>query len=81
MAEYSVADAKARLSELLERAEKGEGVVITRHGKPVAELRAVARKPGPPSKEAIDWLEQRLAKQKMSKVDSATLIRQMRDED
>jgi prevent-host-death family protein len=45
MTGYSVAEAKARLSELIDRAEKGEGVVITRHGRPVAELRAVAIAP------------------------------------
>jgi cytolysin (calcineurin-like family phosphatase) len=39
MANYSVADAKAHLSDLLERAEKGESVVITRHGKPVVEFK------------------------------------------
>ncbi len=31
-------DAKTRLSELLDRVEKGEQVVITRHGRPVARL-------------------------------------------
>jgi prevent-host-death family protein len=31
-------DAKTRLSELLDRVEKGEQIVITRHGKPVARL-------------------------------------------
>ena len=31
-------DAKARLSELLDRVEKGEQIVITRHGKPIARL-------------------------------------------
>jgi prevent-host-death family protein len=31
-------DAKSRLSELLDRVEKGEQIVITRHGKPVARL-------------------------------------------
>jgi prevent-host-death family protein len=31
-------DAKARLSELLDRVERGEQIVITRHGKPVARL-------------------------------------------
>ena len=31
-------DAKARLSELLDRVERGEHIVITRHGKPVARL-------------------------------------------
>ena len=31
-------DAKTHLSELLDRAEKGETITITRHGKPVARL-------------------------------------------
>ncbi len=31
-------DAKTRLSELLDRVERGEQIVITRHGKPVARL-------------------------------------------
>ena len=36
-------EAKTRFSELLERAEKGESFIITRHGKVVAELRPVRR--------------------------------------
>jgi prevent-host-death family protein len=31
-------EAKTKLSELLDRVERGEEVVITRHGKPVARL-------------------------------------------
>ena len=31
-------DAKTRLSELLDRVERGEQIVITRHGKPIARL-------------------------------------------
>jgi len=31
-------DAKTRLSELLDRVEKGEHIIITRHGRPVARL-------------------------------------------
>jgi len=31
-------EAKSKLSELVERAESGREVVITRHGKPVAKL-------------------------------------------
>lgn len=31
-------EAKTRLSELLDRVERGEEVLITRHGKPVAKL-------------------------------------------
>lgn len=34
----SVADLKARLSEYLERVERGERIVVCRHNKPVAEL-------------------------------------------
>ena len=39
--EFSVADAKARFSELLARAEAGEEIVIRRHGKAVARLAPV----------------------------------------
>ncbi len=38
MASYSVAEAKNRLPSLIDKALEGEEVVITRHGKPVAEL-------------------------------------------
>jgi prevent-host-death family protein len=34
----SVKEAKNQLSELLHRAEAGEKIVLTRHGKPVVEL-------------------------------------------
>ena len=37
-AEFGVADAKARFSELLARAEAGETITIRRHGRPVAQL-------------------------------------------
>jgi prevent-host-death family protein len=36
--EFGVADAKARFSELLARAEAGETIIIRRHGQPVAKL-------------------------------------------
>ena len=36
--EFSLADAKARLSEFVQRAEAGEEITIKRHGKPVARL-------------------------------------------
>jgi prevent-host-death family protein len=38
MIEVGTYEAKTRLSELLDEVEKGETVVITRHGKPVARL-------------------------------------------
>lgn len=46
----SVKEAKNRLSELLYLAEKGETVVLTRHGKPVADL-----VPHQPKKGGINW--------------------------
>jgi prevent-host-death family protein len=38
----SVTDAKARLTELVRRAESGEEVVLTRHGHPTVKLIAVS---------------------------------------
>ena len=37
-----IAEAKAKFSELLKRAEAGEEIVVTRHGKPVATIAAHA---------------------------------------
>ena len=41
MKKVNLADAKAHLSELVERAAAGEAVCITRRGKPVAQITAV----------------------------------------
>jgi prevent-host-death family protein len=38
MTEVGILEAKTHLSRLIEQVEKGEEVVITRHGKPVARL-------------------------------------------
>ncbi len=38
----NIADAKAKLSEFVEAAARGESVVICRHNRPVAELRPIA---------------------------------------
>ncbi len=47
MVTVNIAQAKARLGELLDKVEAGEKVVITRRGKPVAHLSPVVR-PGKP---------------------------------
>jgi len=39
----SLAEAKARLSDIVDRVEAGETIDITRRGKPVARLSAVVR--------------------------------------
>ena len=59
MGRHSVVEAKNQLSELIDRALKGEGVVITRHGRPVVELKPISPAAEPITPEAIDWLDQR----------------------
>jgi len=39
----TVSQAKARFAELLKRAEAGEHIVVTRHGKPVACIEGVKK--------------------------------------
>lgn len=76
MSTFSVAEAKAHLSELLERAEKGEEVVITRRGEPVAQLAPVrSAKPG------IDFARLRALRAAMPKAKTSAdkLVRKMRD--
>ena len=80
MTTHSVADAKNHLSDLINRALRGEGVVITRRGQPVVELKAVRPVPQPITKADIEWLRARRAGRPMPKTDAATLVRQMRDE-
>jgi prevent-host-death family protein len=42
--DVSIAEAKNRLTELIRAVEQGESIVITRRGKPVAQLTAPPRK-------------------------------------
>lgn len=74
---YSVAEARARFSELIAAAESGETVVITRRGEPVVELSA-RRKPR--KRLPVGWLTEQTSKMRHSDVGSADVIRQMRDE-
>lgn len=46
--DVSIAEAKNRLPELIRAVEQGENVVITRHGKPVAQL-----SPPPPARRPV----------------------------
>ena len=47
MTDVTLADAKARLSDMVDRAGLGEVVRITRRGKLVARLMAIEREPRP----------------------------------
>ena len=74
----SLADAKARLSELVDRVVAGDTIDITRRGKPVARLTAVAR----PRKRIDRALLQTLtAAMPPQAPNAADLVRSMRDGD
>ncbi len=79
MASYSIAEAKNHLPSLIDKALGGEEVVITRHGKPVAELRP--RKVMTPEERAAfyDWMAEQAAKHPVS-ISAVDLVRQLRDE-
>ncbi|MDB5396740.1 MAG: hypothetical protein JWM91_4246 [Rhodospirillales bacterium] len=78
MESVNIADAKAHLSELVERAASGDPVCITRRGKPVAQLTAI----GTPRK-AIDLktLQAVTEGMPMQSETAGDFIRRMRDED
>lgn len=77
MSDISLADAKAHLSDLVERAMRGEEVRITRRGKPVARLVGIDREPKPIGFEAIRALVDSLPEPN-ERVESG--LRAMRDD-
>ncbi len=74
----NLADAKAHLSELVDRVEAGDSIDITRRGKPVARLTAVARPRRPIDAALLRALTQTMPVQAES---AADLVRGMRDGD
>ncbi len=81
--DHTFAEAEHQLSELIDRAIAGEGVVITRDGKPVAALRAVSAASSegrPVSQASIEWLARHRVGQIIPTEDAATLVRKMREE-
>ena len=78
MDNYSVTDARTRLSELVARAEQGETIGITRHGKFVAYL-------APPSKSLsavdVDALHRLASRLPVQRQGAGDFIRAMRDSD
>src|ERR1700687_4782897 len=82
MPTYSVAEAKNNLSELIDRALKGEGVLIPRHGKPVVEFKPVPAQVGPISDADLNWLaSNRLQPNRNPAEDAGALLTRIRDED
>lgn len=78
MDRVNLADAKAHLSELVDRVESGEQIDITRRGKPVARLSAI-KSPRKPIDLAM--LQALAAELPREDVDAAIFVREMRDSD
>lgn len=77
MVTVSLAEAKARLSELLDQVEAGEEVVITRHGRAVAKISPMAPPRRPlPLAELADFR----ASMPRLRRPSTQLLREARDE-
>lgn len=84
MASYGVAEAKNNFTHLLDRVQDGESITITRHGKPIAELRATPETPKLTGEERRAWMAE-FAKRRNSRpplgISAVELVRAMRDGD
>jgi prevent-host-death family protein len=81
VAAYSVADAKNHLPSLIDRANAGEEVIITRHGKPVAELKPRASRDKVRARAALERLFAARDKLPPLAMTSVELLDQMYEED
>lgn len=80
MGKHTVAEAREKLPELIERARNGEDVLITRDGDVVAEIRPVAPPPRTVTPADIEWLDRHRVPRIPGGVDAVSLVRAMRDE-
>ena len=62
----SVTEAKGQLTELVRRAEAGEEVVLTRHGRPTVRLAPVRRRPDADKRRAAIAAAQAAARKRMA---------------
>jgi prevent-host-death family protein len=78
MITINLAQAKAHLSELLDKVEAGEEVVITRRGKPVAHIRPAVQPKKPLPLDELAAFRARMPRWRKS---SAKLLREARDDE
>lgn len=74
----NLAEAKARLSELIDRVEAGDSIAITRRGKAVAQLVSVPTARKPIDQQGLRALTNAMSKQQSS---AGEFIREVRDSD
>ena len=80
MSRYSVAETKNSLSSLLDKVAAGEEVIITKHGKPVAEIRPMVSTSQQPSEFSYEWLRKRRDARKPIGITSVELLKALHDE-
>ena len=78
MGAFSVAEAKAQLSAIIEMVEAGETITITKRGKPVVKMVPANALPVKPKMD-LEELRKLRALTPMKKTNSVEIIRQMRD--
>ena len=85
MESYSIAEARDSLSALVDAAERGKDIEITRYGRPVAVLTSaerVRREPRLVGIEAVDRVRAELAHIKFEPdLNMAAVVREIRDEE
>jgi prevent-host-death family protein len=81
MSTHDVADAETHLSDLIDQALRGEAVVITRDGRPVAEIKPVKAAVRPTRDEKLAWLDANRVKLPGESIDVQAILRQIRDEE
>lgn len=80
MSEHSIGEAERDLAALIDRALAGEGVVITREGRPVARLSPIRGAGRAVTAADLDWLAARRAPVQAPAEDAGRLVRGLRDE-
>jgi prevent-host-death family protein len=81
MSIHSVAAAKNRLSQLIDRALKGQEVVSTCHGHPVVVLKPVGKPAHAVSAADLDWLAEHPIERAAPSQDAGTLLTNLGNED
>ena len=74
MAEVGVYEAKTHLPELLKRVGQGERFIITRHGRPIAELRPIVAQPREEIAAIVDRMKRFQATPRLGGATSRDLI-------
>lgn len=77
MSQINLAEAKARLSELVDRAAAGERIVITKRGRPVLEM---VKPQSPPQRVDIKALRKLTSAQPRQRKSAADALRELRDQ-